>query len=317
LVRVRIRVLMAIGPRSGLWYLDKKVTSWMFGSFFDGFWRSQFIAAVTFWGFWKQPPYKVLRWVKNDEEPTILEAIHSFKRELSHLSRYLGVLVRIPWTYVPNWQSWEDGEIRLQGTRSEWPIVHPLMNFMYFYIALCVPVIPNLFVRLLLQLQKVITGLVLIIRWRSLEFFRIITVRKETDLRWCLVVLSFLLCSSWVEMVCCTIFIVSLHEFMYSYWFSTFIRKQIHSTRGYSYWPAYDPMASSVTTLEKVADKVKLEDSGAYTSLIRMSSGVPFVNKYLRNRDNSLSKRKKVVTKISRCSNRGGVITPPTPVTKV
>jgi hypothetical protein len=27
LVRVRIRVLMAIGPRSGLWYLDKKVTS--------------------------------------------------------------------------------------------------------------------------------------------------------------------------------------------------------------------------------------------------------------------------------------------------
>jgi hypothetical protein len=27
LVRIRIRVLMAIGPRSGLWYLDKKVTS--------------------------------------------------------------------------------------------------------------------------------------------------------------------------------------------------------------------------------------------------------------------------------------------------
>jgi hypothetical protein len=35
--KIRIRVLMAIGPRSGLWYLDKSVTSWMFGSFFDGF----------------------------------------------------------------------------------------------------------------------------------------------------------------------------------------------------------------------------------------------------------------------------------------
>jgi hypothetical protein len=37
LVRVRIRVLMAIGPRSGLWYLDKSSFDWMFGSFFDGF----------------------------------------------------------------------------------------------------------------------------------------------------------------------------------------------------------------------------------------------------------------------------------------
>jgi hypothetical protein len=37
LTKIRIRVLMAIGPRSGLWYLDKSSTSWMFGSFFDGF----------------------------------------------------------------------------------------------------------------------------------------------------------------------------------------------------------------------------------------------------------------------------------------
>jgi phage-related protein len=49
-------------------------------------------------------------------------------------------------------------------TRSDMPIVHPLMNFMYSYIAVVVPVIPNLFVRFLKQLQKVITGLVLIIR---------------------------------------------------------------------------------------------------------------------------------------------------------
>jgi hypothetical protein len=40
--------------------------------------------------------------VKRDEELTILEAIHTFKRELADLGRYLGVLVRIPWIYVPN-----------------------------------------------------------------------------------------------------------------------------------------------------------------------------------------------------------------------
>jgi hypothetical protein len=93
-----------------------------------------------------------------------LDAIRTFRKEINSLGKYLGVLVRIPWTYVPNLQSWEDGAIRLPVTRSDWPIVHPLMNFMYFYIAIVVPVIPNLFVRFLTQLQKVITGLVLIIR---------------------------------------------------------------------------------------------------------------------------------------------------------
>jgi hypothetical protein len=87
---------------------------------------------------------------------------------------------------------------------------------------------------------------------------------------------------------------------------------QIHSTRGYSYWPAYDPMESSVTTLAKVADKVKLEDSGAYRSLIRMSSGVGFVHKYLVNRGISESKTEKRVIKSLGRSKRGGVITPPT-----
>jgi hypothetical protein len=312
LVRVRIRVLMAIGPRSGLWYLDRKVTEWMFGSFFDGFWRSQFIAAVTYWKFWVKPPHMILRWVKNDEEPTIKEAIHTFKRELSSLGTYLGVLVRIPWTYVPNWQSWEDGSFRLPETRSDWPIVHPLMNFMYSYIAVVVPVIPNLFVRFLKQLQKVITGLVLIIRWRTLEYLRIITIRKETDLRWLVVVLSFFLCSTWQGMIFNTIIIVTIHEFMFCDWFARAIRMSIHSTRGYSYWPAYDPMASSVSTLEKVADKVKLQDSGAYRSLIRMCSGRPFVHKFLLNRETSGVEREKVVTKSSRRSKRGVVITTPT-----
>lgn len=52
-------------------------------------------------------------------------------------------------------------------------------------------------------------------------------------------------------------------------------------------------MSSSVTTLEKVADKVKLEDSGAYRGLVRMSSGVSFVHKYLVNRGISEKKREK------------------------
>jgi len=112
-----------------------------------------------------------------------LDAIRTFNKELNGLGKYLGALVRVPWTFVPNWVSWEKGETHLPENRSDWPIVHPLMNFMYSYIALVVPVIPNLFVRFLKQLQKVITGLVLVIRWRTLEYLRVLTIRKETDLR--------------------------------------------------------------------------------------------------------------------------------------
>jgi hypothetical protein len=73
-------------------------------------------------------------------------------------------------------------------------------------------------------------------------------------------------------------------------------------------------MSSRVTTLEKVATKVKFEDSGAYRSLIRMSSGVGFVHKYLLRRDTDSSKTKKKAITFTRSSKRGGVITPPTSV---
>jgi phage-related protein len=55
-------------------------------------------------------------------------------------------------------------------SRSDMPIVHPLMNFMYSYIALVVPVIPNLFVSFLSKLAKLITASFLIVRWRTLEY---------------------------------------------------------------------------------------------------------------------------------------------------
>lgn len=316
LVRARFRVLMAIGPRSGLWYLKKRDTDWMFGSFFDGWFRSQFLAAVTMWGFWKKPSHLILRWVKQDDEPTILEAIRTFNKEISELGRYLGVLVRIPWTYVPNWQSWEDGLVRLPTARSDWPIVHPLMNFMYSYIAIVVPVIPNLFVGLLKQTAKLITGLWLIIRWRTLDYWRIITIRKEWDSVYIFLTIIFLLCSSYLSFIFYTVITVCIYNFIFTDWFAQKIRMQIHSIRGYSYWPAYDPMSSRVTTLEKVATKEKLEDSGAYHQLVRMSSGVQFVHKFLLNREKSVSKLKKVVTTSTGRSKRGVVITTPTTKSK-
>jgi len=293
-VRVRFRVLMSIGPRSGLWYLERGVTSWMFGSFFDGWFRSQFISAATYWGFWKKPSYMLLRWVKNDEEPSISDAIRTFKRELRELGRFIVISFWIPWTYIPNWQSWNDGSLRLPMTRKDWPIVHPMMNFMYFYIALSVPIIPNLFVSSIIKLAKLITGLWLIVRWQTLQYWRVVTIRQQWNYVYPLLIMAFLLPSSYFGSIIFGTIVLCFYNIIFTEWFSTLIRSEIHSTRGYSYWPAYDPLDSRVTTLEKVATKVKFEDSGAYRSLVRMCSGVGFVHRFLSNRENQRSKSKKI-----------------------
>jgi hypothetical protein len=65
----------------------------------------------------------------------------------------------------------------------------------YSYIALTVPILPNLFVKVLKQLSKVITGVVYIGIWRFLEHQRVSTL-EPTDFReisWILTTLLFLL----------------------------------------------------------------------------------------------------------------------------
>jgi hypothetical protein len=44
------------------------------------------------------------------------------------------------------------------------PIVHPLMNLVYFYIAVVVPIIPNLILEVLVTLRRLITRVYLVIR---------------------------------------------------------------------------------------------------------------------------------------------------------
>ena len=65
----------------------------------------------------------------------------------------------------------------------------------------------------------------------------------------------------------------------------------ISRTKGYAYWPAYDPLDSSISTLEKVVDKYVLEDSGAYKQISRMLRGNSQFEKYLGRKAQSQKKR--------------------------
>jgi hypothetical protein len=76
------------------------------------------------------------------------------------------------------------------------PIVHPLMNLVYFYIAVTVPIIPNLIFEVLLTLRRLITRVWLVIRWQTLEKLRVITIRKDSDVAYILLTIPFLLVDS-------------------------------------------------------------------------------------------------------------------------
>jgi hypothetical protein len=115
------------------------------------------------------------------------------------------------------------------------PIVHPLMNLVYFYIAVVVPTIPNLILEVLLTLRRLITRVWLVIRWQTLETLRVITIRKDSDLAFILITIPFLLVDSLLYYFICCVAIITLREMVYSAWFARTIRKSIHSTRGYSY----------------------------------------------------------------------------------
>jgi hypothetical protein len=115
------------------------------------------------------------------------------------------------------------------------PIVHPLMNLVYFYIAVVVPIIPNLILEALLTLRRLITRVWLVIRWQTLDKLRVITIRKDSDIAFILLTIPFLLVDSYMQYICCCLVVITLREAVYSAWFATIIRKSIHSTRGYSY----------------------------------------------------------------------------------
>jgi len=115
------------------------------------------------------------------------------------------------------------------------PIVHPLMNFVYFYIAVVVPIIPNLILEVLLTLRRLITRVWLVTRWQTLEKLRVITIRKDSDHAFILMTIPFLLVDSYLQYICCCLIVITLREMVYSVWFAGIIRKSIHSTRGYSY----------------------------------------------------------------------------------
>lgn len=215
----------------------------------------------------------MLKWIKNSDEARI-NVITDLRRDLSDLGRLLVTSLKIPLTFIPDF-------------RGESPIIHPIANVMYGYTALSLPILVNLIFVVFKQLNKILSRVYLITRMNILVMLKYYSIHGFRSELWLGMIFTWF--STWdLFSVVFAGFIAFLVErLIKSNRFSMWTRMSIHSTKGYAYWPAYDPINSTVTTLSKVADKNLLEDSGAYKQIIRMCGSSAPIKGYLSNRRKS------------------------------
>jgi len=270
-LRIRLRVLMSIGPRSGLWYTDPKLSSYICGAFYEGYWTSRFIQGMGKWSLWTKRQ-SLMAWIKSTDEARNKFLLDLF-RDIFKIGRTFREYILLPFTYLP-----------IENKFS--PRFSHFTNSIAWILVVFSPSIWILVISLIKLLVKSLTKCYLLARLKFLSgSFKILKLRYlfEAYMITFLVIVLILSLDPIITLqwAIATSIIKSIvkHERIVRY-----VQKTLHSTEGYIYERPYDPIDSSITTLEKVADKVLLEDSGAYKQLVRMLRGNPQFEAYYRRK---------------------------------
>jgi len=291
-VKIAIRVLMAIGPRSGLWYLDHMTTSYLYGRHTDLFMNMflDYIQKIF------HPVVSLASLSEEDQlslksgNPALVHRnlilykireinnsrIVIFKnlwRSLCELGKLLVIYIQIPVTFVPDHNRHNSG-------------LPSIVNTIYSFITIGVPVQINLLHQFIGQLKKVILRAYLLGRFNLLSWLKHQTfVKVQSTLIICMVLLyfatgSFLLVIAlflswsllWIPRV----------QFTIQIWLFQTVGFDFPSLRDTLQFPPYEPFSNSISTLQKVSDKVKLEDSGAYLEVLRICGNSSKMKAYLK-----------------------------------
>jgi hypothetical protein len=275
-LRIRLRVLMAIGPRSGLWAPKIILYSNLFSSFYDGFWCRQFITALLEWNLWKQTPLDLMMWIKNTDELRN-QIITDFIKNISKIGALFLEFLRVPFTYLPI-ENASSTRFSHFSNRIAWILV------------VFSPTIPTLMNSLIELLMKTILCASLLLKMKILRTMD--KWSREGILSVSILTSLFLVVATRDLFVVCLwgLLCYALHNLITLPAVTKWLSWAQFTSKGWTYWSAYKPIDSSISTLEKVVDKVLLEDSGAFKQIIRMLRGNSQVRTYLINRKESEKK---------------------------
>jgi hypothetical protein len=286
-LRVRLRVLMAIGPRSGLWFINRNLISYISESkYMARFFRELFITALEHWNFMSRG--QLMKYMRTKDERTLRRNIwRDLLKDLSTSYVLLLEFVLLPFTFLPI-ENMKSARFSHFMNRTNWILI------------IFSPSSFNLVLSLFKLVKKAIYKAWLIFRlnWlRSLKYWSLHGFMSELFIA---SVLSFLLTRSLFVTLEWMLLCFVWHKIVTSDYFSKEIIWLVHETTGFAWWQPYDPLGGNVSTLAKVAEKVRLEDSGAYKEIISMLRGNKQIIGYLRRKNESLQKIKgiKPYTKI-------------------
>jgi len=169
------------------------------------------------------------------------------------------------------------------------------MNRMNWLLIIFSPSTFNLMFSLLKLVKKTVyrTWLIFRLNWlRTLKYWALHGFLSEL---WIVLVLCLLMTRNIFITIQYVLLCYVWHSLVTSDYFVKEIIWSVHETTGFAWWQPYDPLGKQVSTLSKVADKVKLEDSGAFKQLIGMLRWNKQIIGYLRrkaeSRDGSNSKK--------------------------
>jgi hypothetical protein len=287
--KITLRVLMAIGPISGLWYPSPYLVNCYRGSGIYNLYRNLFLQGIYSWFYKYDKNYnfksfctyllELIKTTRQGRVSIIKNAGNAF-RDL-RLWSYNSIM--LPLTFIVDFSR--------ESSR-----IPPIHNLLTPFTLLGFPIL------VLLNEGLKAFGKVLSQSWAMFKFYFLRSLLYYNSSGREVLVLLFLgtLGLTWDFWFCFHLWALpfALHWVLTSKWCNTMLRSRIYFSPIYGFPGVnviedktsriYDPFDSSISTLVKVSSDVKLEDSGAWLNIISLLKRKTRVKQLLERQKSSV-----------------------------
>jgi hypothetical protein len=269
--KVKLRVLMAIGPVSGLWFPSPSLVKGYRGTGIYWLYRNMFIRGIYSWFYKFDPNYNfnsyklfLIDHIKTVSQGKV-QVIHNIKKAFEDLWSWLYQVIGLPLTFIVDFSR--------ESSR-----IPPIHNLLTPFTLLGLPIL------VLVHEGLKAFGKILSQSWVMVKFYilRGLLYYNDSDRGICFLLFFGTMSLTWDFWFCVHLWALpfALHWVLTTRWIRRIIRSRVYFSPIYGFpgvnviedktSPTYDPFGSSISTLVKVASDKKLEDSGAWLNIIRL-----------------------------------------------
>jgi hypothetical protein len=269
--KVKLRVLMAIGPVSGLWFPSPSLVKSYRGRGIYWLYRDMFIRGIYSWFYKFDPSFNFLTYkiflidhIKTVSQGKV-KVISNVENGFRDLWSWLYQVIGLPLTFIVDFSR--------ESSR-----IPPIHNLLTPFTLLGFPIL------VLVHEGLKAFGKILSQSWVMMKFYflRGLLYYNNSGREVCFILFLGTISLTWDFWFCVHLwaFPFALHWVLTTRWIRRIVRSRVYFSPIYGFpgvnviedktSPTYDPFGSSISTLAKVASDKKLEDSGAWLNIIRL-----------------------------------------------